>query len=196
MLIIKFYRPVGVYDSIFNKFCALVTGYSQKYCHAEIIYQFSKDEMATLLDSSGTAFLEHRRDSDSTTLAFSVNWGRAVEWRQLHPDAKDAYFRYEPSATDDVHIDLPIARQIKTFQWCLRQIDKPYDTLGALASPVTAMRENCDEYRKYFCSQLAVCCLKQGHFLDSSHVSCVTPNLLYNMLATQTAINATSSMDV
>lgn len=187
---------MGLYDSVLNKFCAVVTGYSQKYCHTEIIYQFSKDCMNKLLEHSGTAFLEHRREADSTLLAFSINWGRVVEWRLLQPDAVDPYFRYEPNANDDVHIDIPIARQIKTFQWCLRQIDKPYDTIGALASPVIVMRENRDEYSKYFCSQLVVCCLKHGQFFNSSHVSCVTPNLLYNMLATQTAMNATASMDV
>lgn len=194
MLIVKFYQPIGIYESFLNKFCAYVTGYSKKFCHVELIYNFSKPEMEQLLQAKGTAFLEHRRgQEDDTLIAFSINWGGSVGWRRLTKGNIDPLYDYVPSKTDDITIPVDVQQQIKSFTWCLKQIDKPYDTFGALLSTTPFKKQNKIDYDKYYCSQFVGCCLKNINFLQKNYNPCETPNFLYHILETKNAIDANSS---
>lgn len=193
MLIVKFYQPVGIYDSILNKLCAYVTGYSRKFCHVDLIYSFSKNEMQNLLKVKGTAFLEHRRDQEKTYISFSINWGGNVEWKRLTNGNVNPLYSYEPHKFNDIQIPITSEKEIESFTWCLTQISKPYDTLGALVSTLPLKKHNQNEYDKYYCSQFVGCCLKQIGFLQENYNPCQTPNFLYHILETKKAIDASNS---
>lgn len=175
MLYASFLRPEGVYDSYFNKFVAFVTR-GGNFCHSEFVFRWSEEQFAEVREKiQGLArYKNHKGPID---IALYVIWGDTVKYRVLNGHGEF----FSVPEKDMMDIDITWEDELRVSRWLWNQVGKPYDEIGALASPLT-FRSSRDTYDRYFCSQLMACALQRVNKLQHRNPASLTPNSLYSAL--------------
>ena len=179
MIYAAFYRAEGVFDSVFNKLAAFVTGRGP-FCHSEFIFEWDKDELDQVLQRVKGFGLLRLRPREKVTVAVYILWGGHVTYRVLD---QDFGFCSVPTR-DKIKLDVGFDKELNMLTWLTNQMGSPYDTTGAVLC-MLPWRKYSTTYDKYFCSQLMACALQRLGYLQYCNPGHLSPNTLYRKLQTR-----------
>ena len=204
------------FDVYFNRLAAAVTGGA--FCHVEICFknlyllgirrllsyyvgERMSDEKKRARDALRyicSLFPRNCPPNTCITVAFFALQGMPLGVRVLAELADDPfYMMYGEGWTEYEIKKAPDDVVTSQFIWCLQQTGKPYDTMGALSSPLrSAYQHNgmeadratwfCSNYALRFCQHMAIC--------GDLGLSGTTPNALEKELRETYIDSATASV--
>ena len=183
---VHFAKPVKVYDSMFNKCVG-------RYCHTEISLELDAGLLAVIIDSCiedayAPTELESllkrvRTKKGMLHLCFYILWNDKVSVRFYNDMAGDEFNNPTPEVYDTITLELGDIETLKNFvSYNLRQLNKPYDIVRAIALflPITLRLE--EEPSRFFCSQLVMHSLKQIGITSNTNINHMKPDDVYDWL--------------
>jgi len=202
-MIISFVDPsTPPFDVVFNRVAAAVTG--GKFCHCEIAFEnVSLSGVRRLLSCYST--LHSQADlrakgaletvsqlfppsyDANITVAFYALQSTPLGVRVLSNLADDPFYQtYRNDWTQYRIAGAPDNVVCSQFVWCLEQVGKPYDIMGALTSPWKSHTSSDGmeaDRQSWFCSNHALRFCQHMALLGSMGLSSTTPNELARGLA-------------
>lgn len=193
------------FDLAFNKVAAAVTGGA--YCHCETAFEgLALGRLRAVCDTLNLAhalpesmqrardaarallavFPPRTPDDEPVTLAFHALAGQPLGVRVLSPHAEDVLNRpYDDTWRVYRLPDAPRKAVQAQLVWSLSQVGKPYDTMGALTSPLHsghAGAVRAPDPSHWFCSNLSLRFLQHLNLCSGLSLTGTTPNSLERAL--------------
>lgn len=187
MLYASFAKPVGMFDNIFNKAVAWITG--GDFCHSEFIFTYPVNDFKSILeDIDGQDHLKKTYsnyvEDEKINICFYILWGNKVSYRLLKHTHNNPFYRMpDENQFEQIEINVNKDQKNKVLKYVFDQCGKNYDYQGALMYYIP-IRTNESNYARYFCSQLMVSALHQVQMFREHNPASVTPNYLYKILKT------------
>lgn len=204
MLHVVLWKPLSVFDTYFNKAVAVMTGSPRQFCHAEIVFTFTKTEWQTKLlglkQNYGIistrakslwerlrASTENIKDDELMSICFYTLWGSRLSCRLLTQHDDYMFNRLpDPEFTKSVDTGFNDEELRHALAFCIQELDKQYDMYKASTFWLPEIfifkpRQN-QLPQKYFCSEHIVYMFQQVGFLKNHMAEKVTPNGLVSLL--------------
>ena len=183
------------FDVTFNKVAAAVTG--GRFCHCEIAFegvklgklrgflpQFSgssadsvrcRDALHTILN-----LYPPNADEELVHVAFFALQGMPLGVRVLSEHSADAFYQKYSDAWKVYQIRGAPGNVLGAqLWWCLKQVGKPYDMMGALTCPLKSNTSDFEPDRdRWFCSNHALRFVQHMALCQDMSLRCTTPNSL------------------
>lgn len=192
------WKPESVFDTNFNKFVAYITGEAGKYCHAECVFTYTKQEWKDKLLSFDKTYgvisvraksLWARIESISNdvpsdeymSLCFYTIWGSRLSVRLLSTHDEYVFNRLpDKEYTESLSPSFNNEELRHCMAFCIQELDKSYDAFKALTyffPPMLIQRPETPHLpSKYFCSEFICYMIKQLGYLNNCIPEKVTPN--------------------
>lgn len=183
------------FDVTFNKVAAAVTG--GRFCHCEIAFDSIKlgklREFVPLFDKSTPDDIRCKdalhsilnlfppdANDELVHIAFYALQGMPLGVRVLSERSADPFFQKYSDAWKVYQIrDAPGDVSGMQLFWCLKQVGKPYDTMGALTCPLKTNTSDFEPDRDaWFCSNHALRFVQHMALCQDMSLRCTTPNSL------------------
>lgn len=183
MLYLQFYKPEGLFSGTMNRLAAWVTG--GPYAHCDFVFKLNEDQVDDVLAQHGLNDIrenrhKYMRKDGHLYLCVHVYWGDEVAYRVLIPDHVHPYWNVPEL---DHAIDCTWDDEKKIFRFCMDQLYKPYDYVGAMTFYLPSAKRGSDMlFSRYFCSQLCTHALQHVGRLLTVNPRRVTPNRLHRLL--------------
>jgi hypothetical protein len=201
MITLVLWKPESVFDTVFNKVVAKITG--GKYCHAECNFTLSKKEWKDVLLGFDSKYgvistrakslwariatiSEQNKDHEKLCLSFYTIWGSRMSVRLL--TSTDEYI-FNRLPNKEFTTSLPISFDDRELRHCLafsiQELDKSYDAWKAATYFLPTALMNLPTApqlpSKYFCSEFICYMFKQLGYLKDIVPEQITPNHLVDV---------------
>lgn len=199
-----FWKPVGAFDTFFNKVVSVLTFGS--YCHCEIDFILEKQQWKNMLSSFSLSggkvkvraqtvwkrmedILENIKDDTKIHLVFFTLWGSELNVRML--TASDSYIFNrlpDPRYTTSVPFQMSPDEVRLSLGFCLQELHKKYDNKAAAMLFIPRVESICPRNfsnlpNKYFCSEFCMYLLQQCRpELRIYYPENISPNELYKII--------------
>ena len=210
-MFVAFTGASGLFDNAFNKFACLATGKRDGYCHVEVGCHTDLGHLRELSERlSGREVVRDRvalrtqktlndlldayplsaSNDEQVCLAFHAFYGQPLGVRVLSLHCPDPL--YQPYDANWTVWRFPGAKESTVraqTAWCLSKVGLPYDSWGALCSPLRSFHKEASvvepDPETWWCSAHALRFLQNVGFLtDTYSLRGCTPNNLGAALET------------
>lgn len=183
------------FDVTFNKVAAAVTG--GRFCHCEIAFDnvklgklreflplFHKNTPDDVRCKNALQTISNlyppNADDELVHIAFYALQGMPLGVRVLSEHSEDPFFQKYSDAWKVYQIrDAPGKVLGAQLYWCLKQVGKPYDTMGALTCPLKSNTHELEPDRdRWWCSNHALRFVQHMAVCQDMSLRCTTPNSL------------------
>ena len=204
MLHVVLWRPTSVFDTNFNKLVARITGAPHEFCHAEVVFTFSKNEWQTkllglkknygIISTRAKGLWERIHAStpnigndDLMSICFYTLWGSRLSCRLLTKHDDYVFNRLpNPEYTKSVATELNDEEIRHALAFCIQELDKQYDMYKASTfwlPDIFISKPSANQLpQKYFCSEHIAYMFKQLGLAKSVVPEKITPNGLVQLL--------------
>ena len=198
---IIFWRPVGCFGSMFNRFVSKLSipSTNDRFCHAEVQFTLKKHEWFKSLAKFEASSIVGQRaknlsiklktvlkdipDHTKIPLVFYILWGEQVTVRML--TLTNVYeFNRTPNHTSAAIVPLQLDDNQRhcCLAFCISQLGKSYNRIGAMFYWCPRPYYSTHLPSQFFCSELLVIMLQTAGMLQGQHAERICPNRLFELL--------------